>query len=34
MIFYDQFIDFNIKQYEEIRKLTTGKGKDCTTGFF
>ena len=33
MIFHDQFIDFDIKRYEEIRKWTTGKGKDYTTGF-
>ena len=26
---FDQAIDSNIKQYEEIRKLTTGKGEDC-----
>ena len=25
-------IDSNIKQYEEIRKLTTGKGEDYTNG--
>ena len=30
--FYDQPIDFDIKQYEEIRKLTTGQGGDCATG--
>ena len=30
--FYDQPISSDIKQYEEIRKLTTGQGKDCTTG--
>ena len=29
---YDQAIDSDIKQYEEIRKLTTGKGEDYTTG--
>ena len=29
--FYDQPIDFDIKQYEEIRKLTTGQGEDYTT---
>ena len=30
--FYDQTIDFDIKRYEEIRKLTTEQGKDYTTG--
>ena len=30
--FYDQTIDSDIKRYEEIRKLTTGQGKDYTTG--
>ena len=25
--FYDQAIDSDIKQYEEIRKLTTGQGE-------
>ena len=29
--FYDQPIDFDIKRYEEIRKLTTREGKDYTT---
>ena len=29
--FYDQAIDSDIKQYEEIRKLTTGQGEGCTT---
>ena len=29
---YDQPIDFNINQYEEIRKLTTGQGEDYPTG--
>ena len=29
--FYDQAIDPKIKQYEEIRKLTTGQGEDYTT---
>ena len=28
--FYDQAIDSDIKWYEEIRKLTTGKGEDYT----
>ena len=31
--FYDQPADFDIKQYEEIRKLTTGQGEDFTAGF-
>ena len=26
--FYDQAVDFDIKRYEEIRKLTTGQGED------
>ena len=30
--FYDQAIDSDKKQYEEIRKLTTGQGEDYTTG--
>ena len=30
--FYDQPIDSDVKWYEEIRKLTTGQGEDCTTG--
>ena len=30
--FYDQPIDSNIKQYVEIRKLTTGQGQDYTSG--
>ena len=30
--FYDQPIDYDIKRYEEIRKLTTGLGDDYTTG--
>ena len=31
-IFCDQPIDFDIKRYEEIKKLTTGQGEDYTTG--
>ena len=31
-IFYDQPTDSDIKLHEEIRKLTTGKGKDYITG--
>ena len=31
--FCDQAIDFDIKWYEEIRKLTTGQGEDYTTSF-
>ena len=27
------FYDCDIKRYEEIRKLTTGQGKDYTTGY-
>ena len=30
--FYDQPIDSDIKQYEEIRKLITGRDEDYTTG--
>ena len=30
--FYDQAIDSDIKQYEEIRKLITQQGEDYTTG--
>ena len=29
---YNQPIDFDIKRYEEIRKLTTGQGEDYNTG--
>ena len=29
--FYDRAIDSDIKQYKEIRKLTTGQGKGYTT---
>ena len=29
--FFHQATDYDIKQYEEIRKLTTGQGKDYTT---
>ena len=30
--FYDQPIDDSIKQYDEIRKISTGQGDDYTTG--
>ena len=30
--FYDQPINDSIKQYEEIRKISTGQGDDYTTG--
>ena len=30
--FYDQLIDESIKQYDEIRKISTGQGDDYTTG--
>ena len=30
--FYNQPVDSDIKRYEEIRKLTTEQGEDCTTG--
>ena len=29
---YDQHIDYDIKRYEEIRKLTTRQGEDYTRG--
>ena len=29
---YDQAVDSDITQYEEIRKLTAGQGEDYTTG--
>ena len=31
-IFYDQSINGLIKQYDEIKKIATGKGHDYTTG--
>ena len=31
--FYDQPINDQIKKYDEIRKITTGKGDDYTTGY-
>ena len=30
--FFDQPINNNLKTYENIRKIATGKGDDCTTG--
>ena len=30
--FYDQSINDLIKQYDEIRKISTGQGDDYTTG--
>ena len=30
--FYDQPTKDQIKKYDEIRKIATGKGDDCTTG--
>ena len=30
--FYDQPIDNLIKQYDEVRKVSTGQGDDYTTG--
>ena len=30
--FYDQPINDIIKQYDEVRKIATGQGHDCTTG--
>ena len=29
---YDQSINDSINQYDEIRKISTGQGDDCTTG--
>ena len=30
--FYDQSINDSVKQYDEIRKISTGQGDNCTTG--
>ena len=30
--FYDEPINDSVKQYDEVRKISTGKGDDCTTG--
>ena len=30
--FYDQPINDSIRKYDEIRKIATGKGDNCTTG--
>ena len=30
--FYDQPINDSIKQYDEVRKVSTGQGDDSTTG--
>ena len=30
--FYDQPIDDSIKQYDEVRKVSTGQGNDYATG--
>ena len=30
--FYDQSINDSIKQYDKIRKISTGQGDDYTTG--
>ena len=32
--FYDQPINDLIKQYDEVRKISTGQGDNCTTGCF
>ena len=32
--FYDQTVDFHVKRYEEMRKLTTEQGEDYTTECF
>ena len=31
--FYDQPINDTVKQYDQIRKISTGKGDDYTTGY-
>ena len=31
--FYDQPINDLMKQYDEVRNISTGQGDDCTTGF-
>ena len=31
--FYDQAINDLINQYDEVRKVSTGQGDDCTSGF-
>ena len=31
--FYDQPISDEIRKYDELRKVTTGKGDDYTTGY-
>ena len=31
--FYDQSINDSIKQYDEVRKISTGQGNDYTTGY-
>ena len=31
--FYDQSINDSIKQYDEVRKISTGQGDDYTTGY-
>ena len=30
---FDQPINNNFESYEKIRKIATGKGGDCTTGY-
>ena len=30
--FYDQLINYSVKQYDKIRKISTGQGDDYTTG--
>ena len=32
--FFDQPINSELKTYENIRKVATGKGDDCATGCF
>ena len=31
--FYDQQINGSFKQYDEVRKISTGQGDDYTTGY-
>ena len=31
--FYDQPMNYQIKNYDEIKKIATGKGDDYTTGY-
>ena len=31
--FYEQSVNDSVKQYEEVRKISTGQGDDYTTGY-